>query len=286
MRIFYMKSCPLALVLALLLPRACVSRAERLLKGSRSRSSRAVQRLRRRNSSSLFGGVPLYMIDEEPERLMRHKPPYGYNFRGFTRDALLAKRSHASLPAVREYDSCAVVGSSGTLLRMQLGREIDMHDAVIRVNAAPTMRKFDSHAGARTTWRVFSSPHADSDFKFKEQDLFPNTTMLVVCDRPYVYSCQNVLFANRKPLMHGISPIFYAAVRRHTDKRKHAIPLTGVVAVAIAIRSCRTVDVYGMSTMTGPRACFYYWSCSHGTDALYHSRPGDAEFHDFRGTWG
>ena len=38
--------------------------------------------------------------------------------------------------------------------------------------------------------------------------------------------------ATRKPNLHGVSPIFYAAVRRHADPRKHAIPLTGVVAVA------------------------------------------------------
>ena len=76
-----------------------------------------------------------------------------------------------------------------------------------------------------------------------------------------------------------------AQVRRHADKRKRAIPLTGVVAVAMAIRSCARVDVYGMSTMSAGarRSCFYYWSCGQGTDARYHSRPGDAEFHDFRG---
>ena len=244
-------------------------------------------RARRRNSTSLFGGVPLYMVEEKPEKLMRHKPPYGFRFgagkHGFTLEEMHNKRSKATLPAIREYGSCAVVGSSGTLLNAEFGREIDAHDAVIRVNGAPVVPNYAMHAGMRTTWRVFSSPHAASDFRFKEQNSFPNTTMLIACDRPYVYSCQNVLYASAKPLLHGLSPIFYAAVRRHTDKRKHAIPLTGVVAVAAAIRSCRSVDVYGMSTMErGKRTCFYYWQC-RGTDRQYHSRPGDAEFHDFRG---
>ena len=114
--------------------------------------------------------------------------------------------------------------------------------------------------------------------------MYPNQTMLVLCDRPYVYSCQNVLFARRKPQLHNINPRFYERVRRHTDKRKNAIPLTGVVAVAVAMRSCESVDVYGLSTMeeTTRRSCFYYWRCS-STDAVYHSRPGDAEFHDFKG---
>eukprot|EP00966_Prymnesium_polylepis_P068360 1588130-Prymnesium_polylepis.1 len=116
--------------------------------------------------------------------------------------------------------------------------------------------------------------------------MFPrSTTMLVVCDRPYVYSCQNVLFATRKPRWHNINPIFYAAVRRQTARRKQAIPLTGVVAVAAATRLCRSVDVYGLSTMLytpGEKTCFYYWQC-HSTDKWYHTRPGDSEFHDFKG---
>ena len=66
--------------------------------------------------------------------------------------------------------------------------------------------------GGRTTWRVMASPHAASDYRFAEQARFPNETMLVVCDRPYVYSCQNVHYATPKPHMHGINPRFYAQV--------------------------------------------------------------------------
>ena len=121
------------------------------------------------------------------------------------------------------------------------GKEIDAHSAVIRINTAPLSPRFAPHAGSRTTWRVMASPHAMSDWRFTEQRLFGNVTTLVVCDRPYVYSCQNVLYASRKPSWHGINPSFYAAVRRQTDKRKRAIPLTGVVAVAVAMRVCRVV---------------------------------------------
>ncbi|KAL1520549.1 hypothetical protein AB1Y20_022125 [Prymnesium parvum] len=241
----------------------------------------------RNRTAGLFRSVPLFMREEDPQRLLRHKPPYGYRFGTFRADELRKKRANATLPARRAYGSCAVVGSSGTLLRSRRGAEIDAHDSVIRINAAPLPPKLHAWTGSRTTIRVFASPHAGSNSHFKEEALFPRQqTMLVVCDRPYVYSCQNVLFATRKPNWHGINPIFYAAVRRQTDKRKHAIPLTGVVAVAAATRLCSSVDVYGLSTMEyqsqTKKTCFYYWMCS-STDKWYHSRPGDSQFHDFKG---
>ena len=227
------------------------------------------------------------MADEEPARLMKHTPPYGYRFgagtRAFRLDELHAKRLNATLPDVRRFGSCAVVGSSGTLLHHRLGREIDAHDAVIRVNGAPLGARFAPVVGTRTTWRLFSSPHAASDYSFHEERAFPNQTLLVLCDRPYVYSCQNVMFARRKPLLHNINPRFYEAIRRQTDSRKQAIPLSGVVAVAVALRSCASVDVYGLSTMDRTqRSCFYYWQCGQ-SDGTYHTRPGDAQFHDFKG---
>tara|TARA_B110001452_G_scaffold72825_1_gene58907 strand:+ start:1099 stop:1797 length:699 start_codon:yes stop_codon:yes gene_type:complete len=168
---------------------------------------------RANSTSSLFGGVPLFMVEEKVPKLMRHAPPYGYNLRGFLERKLLAFRRNGTVPEQTRFDSCAVVGSSGTLLQQSLGAEIDAHDAVLRVNGAPLPPKLRAHTGSRTTWRVLSSPHAASDFRFKEQEQYPDTPLVVVCDRPFVYSCQNVMFGTRKPLMHGVSPIFYAAVR-------------------------------------------------------------------------
>mmetsp|Transcript_39621 Transcript_39621/g.84382 ORF Transcript_39621/g.84382 Transcript_39621/m.84382 type:complete len:267 (+) Transcript_39621:87-887(+) len=227
-----------------------------------------------------FGGVPLYAVQEDPQALMRQKPPYGYKFQTFRIDELLAKLHNGSMPKKRHFRRCAVVGSSGSLLQHELGAEIDDHDAVIRINSAPASSRFGRFTGVRTTWRVMASPHAASDWRFTEQARFPNETMLVVCDRPYVYSCQNVLFATWKQRMHAVNPLFYQQVRKHTGKS--VIPLTGVVAVAIAMRSCKNVDTYGLSTMQSrPRTCFYYWRCGQ-TDAWYHRRPGDSDFHDFR----
>ena len=166
----------------------------------------------------LFDRAPLFMLEESAERLMTHAPPYGFKFQSHRADELKAKRANATLPAVHAWPSCAVVGSSGTLLHKSLGAEIDAHAAVFRVNSAPVTR-YAKYAGARTTVRVIASPHAASGTRFHEEACFPNATVYVVCDRPFVYSCHNVLYASRKPRWHQINPFFYAAVRRHTDKR-------------------------------------------------------------------
>lgn len=60
-----------------------------------------------------------------------------------------------------KHGSCAVVGSSRTLLSAQYGGEIDACDAVVRFGDAPT-RGFENVLGRRTTYRVASAAFAAS----------------------------------------------------------------------------------------------------------------------------
>lgn len=52
--------------------------------------------------------------------------------------------------------SCAVVGSSSTILDDELGIEIDSHDIIIRCNQAITAG-FERHVGSKTTYRMMNS---------------------------------------------------------------------------------------------------------------------------------
>ena len=288
----------------------------------------------------LFRRTPLFFKEESAAVLMQHEPPYGYKFQKMNVKGVSERQANATLPPFQRFTTCAVVGNSGTLKLASLGAEIDGHDAVFRVNHAPPPhtpegQKYVGIAGTRTTWRVVTSRW------FDEEKRDPAQRLLVLCDRPFLYSCQNILFEKGpKPLAHNVNPRFYAAVQKHAGYSK--IPLAGLVTAAIALKACDRVSLYGLSTMQTPdaaggggagafsgsrgsgsrgrggrgrgsgrggssssgrgnarggggagggggggvRVCGYYFACRGApglqSDAAYHSRPGDAEFHDFQ----
>ena len=53
------------------------------------------------------------------------------------------------------YDTCAVVGNSGTLLESEMGAEIDGHDTVIRFNGGVT-EGYEQFVGTKTTFRILN----------------------------------------------------------------------------------------------------------------------------------
>lgn len=171
-------------------------------------------------------------------------------------------------------ESCAVVGNSGILKKRRDGAIIDKHDLVFRVNHAPT-KGYEAHVGNRTDYHV-SSSHWMREWKEN-----PTQVFFVVCDRPYVYSCQNILFSEQRPGIHLVNPLFYRQVRELTGDSK--IPLTGFVAISLALRICNRVRVFGFSidaARRGDKVCEYYYSCAR-TSYSYNTRRGGRFFHDF-----
>ena len=70
---------------------------------------------------------------------------------------ILARRLRGVLGAPRSgYSSCAVVGSSGSLLAERHGAQIDEHEYVIRFNLAPTAG-YEAHVGAKTHLRFLNT---------------------------------------------------------------------------------------------------------------------------------
>ena len=105
-------------------------------------------------------------------QLCEHDPPYGFRALCTGPDAQAGLRAIRRLrdPAKCKYKTCALVGASGTLLGARLGKSIDAHDAVLRINFAPDgpmaartstaphrhLPTWIADVGARTTWRILT----------------------------------------------------------------------------------------------------------------------------------
>ena len=59
---------------------------------------------------------------------------------------------HRDSPNEFKFNTCAVVGSSGVLLKYLSGQNIDEHNAVIRFDRDPTIG-YEDYAGSKTTLR-------------------------------------------------------------------------------------------------------------------------------------
>lgn len=133
--------------------------------------------------------------------------------------------------------ACAVVGSSDLLRLQPMGPEIDRYNMVWRINSAPTSG-FESLVGSRTSVRVFNHVAADVwrgrikpkkwEFAGKGAEFPPS-----LCD------------ANSSTLCVTVDPPAHPtmlATRSNPCGRRAS---TGRVAVAMALKACDTVSVFG-----------------------------------------
>eukprot|EP00899_Mesostigma_viride_P019523 jgi/Mesvir1/27572/Mv07317-RA.1 len=154
----------------------------------------------------------------------------------------------------RRAGSCAVVGNSGSLLLYALGRAIDAHDLVIRLNVAPT-KGFQRHVGGRTTFRLVNRLHMG----FRET---PDETVLQHVsteDALRLFIAQqkrarmgagvgaaagskgNGLFAPGG-VAYAIDPDFHELALNKTDK---GVLSNGFFALLLATQLCNSITVYG-----------------------------------------
>ena len=146
--------------------------------------------------------------------------------------------------------SCAVVGSAWHLQDSELGREIDGHDYVVRVNDAPT-QGYESDVGARTTHRVFGCRRPKSPYPLNETIIYHLGAVEDVAE-----------FVEEERRRQGraflLSPSFAEYILRNFfDDPDAQIKLTtGMVAVFWALHSCSQVHTYGFgggAVREGPR---------------------------------
>jgi hypothetical protein len=253
-------------------------RAEQVTAASRGRCG-GVQSIDELNA-------PLFMAAERPRKLSVEKAPFGLLMGGKTEQQMLSRirqyQRNTSLPLRCHYATCAVVGSSGSLRGGRLGAQIDAHDAVIRINAAP-VHGYEDAVGRRTTWRVHNS---EKPFMMAASGL--PELQVAICHMAWIGSCQHQAFSGAYlGTLAYVNPRFYSQIfdliGRPKDKQT---PSTGLLAIALALGTCDKVRIFGFGKTgatagSGGARCRHYWECVRWEDEAKYHDPLHT-FHDWQ----
>lgn len=164
--------------------------------------------------------------------------------------------------------TCAVVGSSSSLLKSADGALIDSADTVVRVNAVPKLPElYAAYTGKRTDVLV---THFDKHVHRKSFTVIP----------PTVYYCISATMSRacwnnvRKDGMFRVSPRLVRRVRR-----SHGLwpwPSTGFIAFEVANMLCDEVRLYGFGIDPLFSNCSHYYNTLISNPARCGKRGLDA----------
>mmetsp|Transcript_2648 Transcript_2648/g.7495 ORF Transcript_2648/g.7495 Transcript_2648/m.7495 type:complete len:464 (+) Transcript_2648:480-1871(+) len=194
--------------------------------------------------------------------------------------------------------TCAIVGSSGSLMRRHYGGEIELHDSVWRFNLAPSGGEFQRHVGRKTNFRVLNAKttrvyglkgHTSPNSRQIEKLYFDNdSTMLMARVQPSEVaeaapvlkelikkSGQNVRltmndqrflnFANYA--MNNFRACYslgqgedILALQRESFTENWKTATTGMLTVITALQLCDHVSVYGMGEPEKAGHLFHYYA--------------------------
>jgi len=197
--------------------------------------------------------------------------------------SVTAARWKAMLPSAdtvtkQRFQTCAIVGSSGTLLQHSFGAAIDRAQLVVRFNAAPVDAQFSPHVGSKTTWRFVNDP-----LWLRLAD----RATLRPADRGRVFttcvSAKNSFFkfpyANRSRIFdHCIHPHFLEHVARFMPPTRSAAqaeqrPTTGLIAVFFLINLCDNIALFGFDHRN---ETYHYWASGKAKRIGVHSWSHEA----------
>lgn len=170
------------------------------------------------------------------------------------------------------FKSCAVVGNSGVVLLRENGKEIDSHDAVIRINMAP-VRGFETYVGSKTTFNIVNSHNVREMLQGLRHWTSTKNSRLVMFETASHFAryhlCQPLLkkFPQANPIL--LNPIFSNRVHRVWVQLKYLLeqeqntqynrkPMSGFFSVFYALNMCDKVDLYGFDAYTSKKKSYRY----------------------------
>ncbi|CAN0389542.1 unnamed protein product [Lampetra planeri] len=248
---------------------------------------------------------------QEYERLKRFQLIYGWGGKNFSREwrccstrAPIGTCSTTGASAGGggghpQCVTCAVVGNGGILNGSRMGREIDKHHYVFRVNAAMT-RGYEDDVGSRTSFYFFSTNTMRNSLgRFRKQGYTsppdtPETRYVFIPDSTRDYQMVQAAITNT-PVTSGrdsskLPPTYFGSApgpekfkMLHPDFSRYLRnrfmmssrlkgrlrviyrPSTGAMMLLTALHTCDVVDAYGFLTKDYARySCYYYDKVKRG----------------------
>jgi len=169
------------------------------------------------------------------------------------------------LPAMFDFSTCAIVGSSGSMLKSSFGKEIDSHTFVMRFNQAPTVG-YEKRVGSKTSLRLQNQERTGSvptdkgnppclvkGYNFKHDK---RCKLLVLSPQFMMYTKYFWYFYRAGSLANRVGRADYSLARIKMS--------TGMIGLTLAMHLCGKVDLYGFS---GGRGHYYQKTAAARSDS-------------------
>ncbi|XP_072026825.1 alpha-N-acetylgalactosaminide alpha-2,6-sialyltransferase 1-like [Amphiura filiformis] len=200
----------------------------------------------------------------EFDRLMPYSMPFGYKY---TKDNVTYEELHGVLDNFGENTSifnfstksrpecisCAVVGNGGILNGSKMGKEIDSHDMVFRVNHC-IRRGHEEDVGTRTTHYVFmdrSLVHTQKEDIPRDEGIRYIFLPCRKADYKYIQATvgkpnPKQKFQTNAKNVRILHPDFVRYSHKIWESTRSFRPTTGGMMLFTALHACDSVSVYGM----------------------------------------
>lgn len=174
--------------------------------------------------------------------------------------------ANALKPTEKLHHDCAVVGSSHRLLECKFGKEIDHHEAVFRINDAPT-KGYQAWVGAKTTYRVINNVSK----RGVDKAIMLISKFILHEDVKSISRGRNIWFVFREPEPYRnlYGTFLYNGTR---------LPLrptsSGFRALKFAMDLCNTTTAYGFTTEEETTYGHYYGGKSRNSGPKFYKDAG------------
>jgi len=174
------------------------------------------------------------------------------------------------------HKSCALVGNSGVMKGSKMGREIDAHDAVVRINYAPT-NGFEGDVGSKTTYDLLNKENCMKLAKGEHHFRSPKSTAFLFESHSRIIRSQvYIKLLGRAPVKSGEQAVLVLQPALITASRAIYLMIKGEVedeinSVRLAWGSTGQLNLTKMHSLSP-----YVANAVKRAGAM---RPGDKKFH-------